>query len=167
PSAWYRFRKFARRNTRALLTASVVVLAVVLTAAALAVSTVLTARANQDLEQALDRERDVLERERRNSYGQRIALAEREWSANNLSRMEALLEQCPADLRDWEWHYLKRLRYSTLSPLRHEGAVLSVAFSPDGKLLATGTQAGVVRIWQAKTGQELRKWPAHQGHSTT
>jgi WD40 repeat protein len=37
-----------------------------------------------------------------------------------------------------------------------------VAFSPDGKLLATGTLAGIVRIWQAKTGQELRKWPAHQ-----
>ena len=33
PSAWYRFRKFARRNTRALLTAAAVALAVVLTAA--------------------------------------------------------------------------------------------------------------------------------------
>ena len=84
PSAGYRLRKFARRNRRALVTASVVGLAVVLTAAAMAVSTVLTARANQDLQQALDRERDTLERERRNSYGQRIALADREWSANNL-----------------------------------------------------------------------------------
>ena len=43
-------------------------------------------RANQNLHQALDRERDTLERERRNSYSQRIALANREWSANNLSR---------------------------------------------------------------------------------
>ena len=83
-------------------------------------------------------------------YRQRIALAEREWSANNLSRMEALLEQCPADLRGWEWHYLKRLRHSVQSPLRHESPVLDVAFSPDGQHLATGTQAGVVRIWQAK-----------------
>ena len=53
PSAWYRFRKFARRNKRALLTASVVALAVVLTAAG---SGVLIWRANQDLHQALDRE---------------------------------------------------------------------------------------------------------------
>src|SRR5437660_9901636 len=44
PSVGYRFRKFARRHRRALLTASVVALAVVLAAAALAVSTVLTAR---------------------------------------------------------------------------------------------------------------------------
>ena len=27
-----------------------------------------------------------------------------------------LLEQCPSDLRGWEWHYLKRLRYRTLPP---------------------------------------------------
>ena len=109
PSAWYRFRKFARRQRRARLTAAVVALAIVLTAAG---SGRLIWRANQDLHQALDRERDTLERERRNSYRQRIALASREWSANNLSGMEALLDECPADLRGWEWHYLKRLRHS-------------------------------------------------------
>src|SRR5262245_53404608 len=92
PSAWYRYRNFARRHTRALLTASVVTLAVVLTAAG---SGVLIWRA--------------LDRERRGAYFQRIALAEREWASNNLSRMEALLEQCPSDLRGWEWHCLKRL----------------------------------------------------------
>src|SRR5262249_46120050 len=54
PSAWYCFRKFARRHKRGLLTASLVALAAVLTAAA---SGVLIWRANQDLHQALDRER--------------------------------------------------------------------------------------------------------------
>jgi WD40 repeat protein/serine/threonine protein kinase len=157
PSAWYRFRKFARRNQRGLLTTAVVALAVVLTAAG---SGVVIWRANRGLHQALDRER-------RGAYFQRIALAEREWSANNLSGMEDLLEHCPSDLRDWEWHYLKRLRYRTLSPLRHDSPVYSVVFNPDGKLLATATKAGVVTIWQAKTGHELRKWPAHQQNATT
>jgi serine/threonine protein kinase len=46
PSAWYRFRKFARRNRRALWTVSVVVGAVLLAAV---VSTALIWRANQDL----------------------------------------------------------------------------------------------------------------------
>jgi WD40 repeat protein/serine/threonine protein kinase len=100
-------------------------------------------------------------------YLQRIALADREWSANNLSRMEALLEQCPSDLRGWEWHYLKRLRYSNRTPLRHESAVISVAFNRDGQLLVTGAQAGVVTVWQAKTGQELRKWLAHRENVTS
>ena len=81
--------------------------------------------------------------------------------------MEQLLDDCPEDLRGWEWRYLKRLRSGGLSPLRHESAVLSVAFSRDGKLLATGTRAGVVSIWQAKTSQELRNWPAHQENATT
>src|SRR5262249_18417750 len=53
PSAWYRFRKFARRNRAALLTASGVILAVALTAA---VSTGLIWRANQNLQEALKRE---------------------------------------------------------------------------------------------------------------
>jgi WD40 repeat protein/serine/threonine protein kinase len=147
PSAWYRFRKFARRRKAVFAAASGIALMILVGAGMLAISNVQVSQA--------------LERERRNSYSQRIALAEREWSANNLSGMEALLEECPTDLRDWEWHYLKRLRYHTLPPLRHESQVLSVTFSPDGKHLATGTQTGTVRIWDAHTGQELRKWTAH------
>src|SRR5258707_12045977 len=45
PSAWYRFRKFARRNKVMLATASVVGLAVLLAAAVLAASPVLIGRA--------------------------------------------------------------------------------------------------------------------------
>src|SRR5262249_49592239 len=99
PSAWYRFRKFARRNKAALLTASVVALAVSL---AVAVSTVLIWRANQDLQLAL-------EREQRDAYFHRITLAHRELSADNLAGALKVLDDCPKDLCDWEWHYLMRL----------------------------------------------------------
>jgi WD40 repeat protein len=138
-----------------LLTAAVVALAVVLTAAA---SGVLIWRANKDLHQAL-------ESERRGAYSQRIALAQREWDGNNLGRMEQLLDACPEDLRDWEWRYLKRLRYGALSPLRHESGVYCVAFSPDGQYLATATKEGFVRLCRATTGQELLKWQAHEGNA--
>src|SRR5262249_3553003 len=99
-------------------------------------------------------------------YLQRIALAGREWARNNPDRGERPAGAWPSDLRGWEWHYLKRLRYRTFSLLRHDSAVLSVAFSPDGRHLATGTQKGVVTVWQAKTGQELRQWKAHQTNAT-
>jgi WD40 repeat protein/serine/threonine protein kinase len=166
PSPSYRFSKFARRHSRALMTASVLTVAVVLAVLALAASTVLTRQANQKLHLSLDREREAREGERVTTYFQRIALAEREWSANNLSSMERLLDDCPKDLRGWEWHYLKRLRYGVLPPLRHDSPVYSVAFSSDGEYVATATKDGFVRLWVAQTGQELRKWQAHEINST-
>jgi eukaryotic-like serine/threonine-protein kinase len=156
PSAWYRFRKFARRHRRGLFTAAVSFLAVVLTAAA---SGGLIWQANQDLQHAL-------ESERRGAYFQRIALAEREWGSNNPSRMEELLAQCPEDLRGWEWRYLKGLRYAAFPVLRHESAVYCVAFSRDGQYLATATKDGVVRLWRVKDGQEIQRWQAHEDNAT-
>ena len=43
-----------------------------------------------------------------NLYHNRIAFAEREWWLNNLGGAEQLLDACRPDLRQWEWHYLKR-----------------------------------------------------------
>jgi WD40 repeat protein/thiol-disulfide isomerase/thioredoxin len=37
----------------------------------------------------------------------------------------------------------------------------AVAFSPDGTLLATGAHDGLIRVWDASSGTELRAWKAH------
>ena len=50
-----------------------------------------------------------IERERRDSYFHRIALSQRELSVNNLGGALQLLDECPEDLRQWEWYYLMRL----------------------------------------------------------
>jgi WD40 repeat protein/tRNA A-37 threonylcarbamoyl transferase component Bud32 len=178
PSAVYRFRKFARRNQIALVAATAVALVLCLAVAGLATSTVLIAREQQattnalraetrartDLEEALERERQLRAQERQNAYYERIALADREWSANNLGRMEQLLEECPANLRGWEWHYLKRLPHGGLPPLRHGGAALSVAISPDGQCIASASRDGFVTIWDAQNGQKLfPSFKAHEG----
>lgn len=42
-----------------------------------------------------------------------------------------------------------------------EGPLLTVAFSPDGREVATGGWLGSIRIWDAETGQLLRQWQAH------
>jgi WD40 repeat protein/serine/threonine protein kinase len=154
PSLRQRAAKWARRH-KTVVRAAVVVL--LLAVVALAVSTVFIWRANESLDQAL-------KRERLNSYYQRIALAEREWSANNLARMQQLLDECPAELRGWEWHYLKRLRLENLPPLTHCSAVLSVAFSPDGRRIASGGQDGTVKVWDATTGREVHSFQAHQNN---
>ena len=40
-------------------------------------------------------------------------------------------------------------------PLLHSDTVQCVEFSPDGKVIATGSQDGYVRIWDAETGERI------------
>jgi serine/threonine protein kinase len=162
PSLRQRVAKWARRHKSVVRAAGAVMLLAVV---ALAVSTVSIWRANEDLNRANDKLKQSLERERQNAYYQRIALAEREYAANNLNRMQQLLEECPEELRGWEWHYLNRLRYKTLAPLRHDAAVLCAVFSPDGRRIASSDQDGWVKLWDAQTGRELLKFRAHKEHA--
>ena len=73
-----------------------------------------------------------------NLYYHRIALAQREWQSRQAGRAEELLDACDEPLRHWEWRYLKRLCNEEIHTWRgHEGQVLHVTFSRDGRLLAT------------------------------
>src|SRR5262249_14753123 len=159
PSAWYRFRKLARRNRRALVPVSGLALAALIGVGALAVSTVIVWNANKDLKEsvdrerrAVDRERRAVERERREAYFQRITVAHRELSIDNLAATLQALQDCPEDLRDWEWHYLMRLCKVEPLVIQETTAVHGVAFSPDGGLLASAGGDGDVRILNSRTG---------------
>ena len=44
----------------------------------------------------------------------------------------------------------------------HTQAVSSVVFSPDGNILASGSSGKTVRLWNANTGEHLRKLEGHQ-----
>jgi WD40 repeat protein/serine/threonine protein kinase len=159
-----RGRKWARRHQPVVWSAGVsAVLLLLLALAALAVSNVRIGREKQQKEEALQEKEKALERERQTAYCTRIALANSE--ANNLGRMEQLLAECPEDLRGWEWHYLRRLRYKALPPLGHEAAALCAVFSPNGRRIASSDLVGWVKVWNAHTGQELIKFRAHQEHA--
>jgi WD40 repeat protein/tRNA A-37 threonylcarbamoyl transferase component Bud32 len=97
----------------------------------------------------------------RTLYFQRIALAHRELSADNLGRALALLDQCPESLRQWEWYYLKRICRVDPLVLPDKGEVNSVAFSPDGERLASAGEDGTVTIRNSRTGEVVQTLDAH------
>ena len=94
---------------------------------------------------------------RREDYFHRIALADRELSADNLGGALRLLEACPEDMREWEWHYLKRLCRVEPVIIRGTTEVHSLAFHPSGGQVATACADGTVKILDLSSGKVARR----------
>lgn len=164
PSTWYRFHKFARRNWAALAIATAAVLVVVAGMAGLSVSNLLitqeqreTAKALDDANAASDELKRINGRERVEGYFRSIALSDAALSVNDLDGALKYLDQCPEDLRGWEWCYLMRLCCVDPVVIRDSKAVHGVAFSTDAGRLATAGGDGAVRVWDGKTGNLVRE----------
>ncbi|MBA3485388.1 MAG: protein kinase [Pirellulales bacterium] len=170
PSAMYRCRKFARRNKRPLIVATLLGSALLVTLVGLTASTVLisreqraTANALQDVTLAKADLQGTLKRERRDSYFHRISLAHRELSVDNLDRALKRLDECPKDLREWEWYYLARLCRVEPVILRVKTQINSLTFSADGERLAYAGEDGAVKVCNSKTGDVIQSLNAHSG----
>ena len=153
PSALYRFQKMARRNKLAFGAALIVAAALV---AGLMASTWMYFREKQARERAEVR-----------AYLSDMGLAAR-MAAMRVGGLEGavrLLEfwrPHQRDLRGWEWFYLNGLCHHDALTIRADTNKLwSVAWSPDGRYLATGGTEGAVKIWDAVSGQALASLPGH------
>lgn len=116
-------------------------------------------RADEERQKARRSEHKALQ----NLYVSHMNQASLAWQLTQLGRVRELVAAHDPtrtdgpDFRGFEWHYLNRLCNSALHTLPHSEQVWSVAYSPDGRWLATGDTWGPVRIWDADTGKQMLK----------
>jgi WD40 repeat protein/tRNA A-37 threonylcarbamoyl transferase component Bud32 len=105
---------------------------------------------------ALAREKQALEGWRLNSYYMATAAALNEYRTGNLARAAAILDECPEDLRHWEWHYVRRLLGSELAGGRLQGRMptLGTTFSPDAGTVALMWK-GRLAVYDLPSGREI------------
>jgi WD40 repeat protein len=108
---------------------------------------------------------------RRIAYAADMSLAQQALEMNDMGRAQQLLEaHRPApgevDLRGWEWRYLwQQCRSDALGVLcRYRGSAASVAYSPDGRVLAVaGAGPSFVDIWDVPGRERIKPLQPNEG----
>jgi len=132
------------------------------------------ARKNETLaETRAEEATNNLDLARRRSYISDMRLAQRAWEDLQIGRLVELLDgQLPertggTDYRGFEWYYWQRVRNSQLRSLEgHTAEVTSLAFSPDGTRVASGSADKTVKLWDVATGEEILTLSGHTGSVT-
>jgi hypothetical protein len=98
------------------------------------------------------------------AYAFRLREAQAELERGRLQEAQAVLRQCDPKLCRWEHDYLFRQTMTLRLELKgHSSGGRSVAFSPDGKRIASGSGDRTVKDWDAHTGQEALTLKGHTG----
>ncbi len=158
-SAVYRAQKLVRRNKRLFAAIGAVIAALLVGLLASVREAVRTKRAENEA--------------RRQLYVSDMIVANKAWSEGNIRRVEELLDgQVPKrgsreDLRGFEYYYLRQQcageQDFTFPP--QESKVFALAYSPDGKVLATGSSyleqkdySGELKLFDVNSRKEIHNF---------
>jgi WD40 repeat protein len=98
---------------------------------------------------------DLYEKSQSNLYVSIIRQVKGELTAGQPLHADESLDSCPPELRQWEWHYLKRWTRPDVVTLQgHTQPVQAVQYSPDGSSLATTSLDGTVLLWDVEGGKQ-------------
>jgi WD40 repeat protein len=98
-------------------------------------------------------------------YVAQVNLIHQAWKDGQTGLVLKQLDELKPELRGFEYSYLQRLCRLDLASWRgHGGGLTSVAFSPDGRRLASASEDHTIKLWDTATGQEV---VTLRGHTDT
>src|SRR5262249_28216081 len=113
---------------------------------------------------------DALDLANRDRYAADMNLARRAWDDKEVYRAREFLDKYRdtasglSDYRSFEWYYLWKLCNPDQVVLSgHQGPVLAVAYSPDGRKLASGGTDRTVRLWEPGRDRTALPLKGHEG----
>ncbi len=115
-------------------------------------------------EAAQQRTEELLKRSEWLVYASKMMLAQTDFELGNGGLTQHYLDECQPNLRGWEHRYLQTRLNPKQTLTGHGTEVRSVAFSPDGQRMVTGSEDGTAKVWAAGTSRELFTLKGHKNH---
>lgn len=97
--------------------------------------------------------------QRRSHYVSAIGFAQAANAAYDATRVRRVLESCPAELRGWEWRYLRSVADSSASVVTFPRKEWNIGIARDGRTVAYITLGNPVIIYDTATGRARAELP--------